>query len=68
MKDLKAINLKLNSDQPVPHRNQFVPFHVAWGKTDLQRSRGIKLLETSNVKGVLYPPVVRNRFSLHTWA
>ena len=28
MKDLKAINLKFNSDQPVPHRNQFFSFNM----------------------------------------
>lgn len=54
-------DLNLNSDRPIPHQNQFVPFNASWGETQMYGFGGTSLCETSAAEetGLLFYLVVR---------
>lgn len=43
---LKVHDLDLNSDSPVPHPQQFVPYNESWGETSDYGFGGTSLCET----------------------
>lgn len=44
---LRVHDLDLNSQTPVPHQNQFVPYNAAWGETNNWGFGGTSLCETN---------------------
>ncbi|KAF7554430.1 hypothetical protein G7Z17_g2882 [Cylindrodendrum hubeiense] len=44
-------DLHLNSDDPVAHQNQFVPFNETWGETNLFGFGGTSIVETDYTSG-----------------
>ena len=57
---LKVHDLNLNSDSPVAHPNQFVPFDSAWGEDNTTGFGGTSIVEVdaSNSVGALYYLIV----------
>jgi hypothetical protein len=47
---LKVQDLNLNSDKPVPHPQQFVPFNANWGETNQYGFGGTSLCATNDAK------------------
>lgn len=48
---LKVHDLNLNSDQPVAHQKQFVPFEASWGEKNTYGFGGTSLCETNSAAG-----------------
>ncbi|KAI2633101.1 hypothetical protein GGS26DRAFT_66829 [Hypomontagnella submonticulosa] len=57
-------DLHLNSDKPVAHQLQFVPFNEAWGETNLYGFGGTSLVETANGAGAVFYLVNANEAGL----
>lgn len=53
-------DLFLNTDSPVPHQQQFVPFNASWGETNQYGFGGTSLVEVdyASATGIYSPNVL----------
>ena len=63
---LKPRDLHLNSDAPVPHQLQFIPFNAAWGESQSTGFGGTSLCHTSDTTAVVFYVVVRIDYFMAT--